>query len=86
MYNQRSFAASAWRVKHGSVSVARALSMRLQTHLCDRAWFAAVTNDDMTDVTAEKHYITIIMVGCCAADQQPKLMEPDKCDGYAPSE
>eukprot|EP00802_Teleaulax_amphioxeia_P013169 Tamp_13217.p1 GENE.Tamp_13217~~Tamp_13217.p1 ORF type:complete len:537 (+),score=104.25 Tamp_13217:98-1612(+) len=48
-----------------------------------RAWFAGVTNDDMTDVAANKHYITIFMIGCCAAHQEPKLMEPDKCEGWS---
>ena len=41
-----------------------------------RAWFAAVTNDDMTDVAVGKHYITLIMVGCCSADAEARVMEP----------
>ena len=48
-----------------------------------RAWFAAVTNDDMTDVAAGKHYITLIMVGCCSADAEARVMEPHKCHGWA---
>ena len=48
-----------------------------------RAYFAAVTNDDMTDVNAGKHYVTIVMIGCCSSEQEPKLMEPDKCEGWA---
>ena len=37
---------------------------RTHTHThthTQRAWFAGVTNDDMTDVAANKHYITIFM-------------------------
>lgn len=33
------------------------------------ARFAAATNDDMTDVNAGKHYVTIIMMCCCSAEQ-----------------
>ena len=37
--------------------------------MTQRAWFAAVTNDDMTDVNPDKHYMTIMMLACCSADQ-----------------
>lgn len=29
-----------------------------------------------------KHYVTIFMKGYCEDDQEPKLMEPDKCEGW----
>ena len=54
------------RAAHNMHERAHARRARARTHThththTQRAWFAGVTNDDMTDVAANKHYITIFM-------------------------
>lgn len=50
------------------------------TSFVQRALFAGVTNDVMVDEL--KHYVDVIMIGLCEADQEPKNMEPEKCEGW----
>ena len=57
----RSQTLCATRGPHTTCTSARTRA-RTHTHThTQRAWFAGVTNDDMTDVAANKHYITIFM-------------------------